>query len=199
MKYTICSLEAGIGDYNVQVENDRIKMNSLGAPKLVSLLENPVNQTYDHYLTSHLSTLAPIVAILDPWLSGFITFYKYKEFANSLWGGSRWTMEVYEDPDTVGLACPSYLDTHEDVMKAMTKMIVYMATYTNGLHAKALLPHRRMNADLLAEKSEITGYKVGNHNVYNTEYQFFVISAVIEVVCIALVAPTYWGWWKLGR
>lgn len=198
LNYTICSLEAGIGDYDVQVENNKIKMNSLGTPELVSLLDNPVNRTYNQYITGHLSTLAPVVVLLDNWYSGMICYYKTKEWVDSIWGGSHLTLDTYQDPYTVNAACPSYQDPHEDVMKSLTRLIVYMAAYTNGLHSKALYPQHNLDEDL-AVKSEVMAYRTGNQNVYHTEYKFFVAAAVIELVCIALVVPTYWGWWKLGR
>lgn len=27
----------------------------------------------------------------------------------------------------------------------------------------------------------------------------YIAAAIVELVCILLVLPTYWGWWKLGR
>lgn len=44
-----------------------------------------------------------------------------------------------------------------------------------------------------------TGYLKGDHNVFQTNYYYFLAAAIVELVCIAFVAPTYWGWWKIGR
>lgn len=38
----------------------------------------------------------------------------------------------------------------------------------------------------------ITGHRVGNHEVFRTDYWFFLGAALVELVCICLVAPTYW-------
>lgn len=36
-------------------------------------------------------------------------------------------------------------------------------------------------------------------DVVDLMFRFFVAAAVVELLCIALVAPTYWGWWRIGR
>ena len=44
-----------------------------------------------------------------------------------------------------------------------------------------------------------TGFLQGEHSVYHTNFHLFVAAALVEIVCLAFIAPTYWGWWKLGR
>lgn len=44
-----------------------------------------------------------------------------------------------------------------------------------------------------------TGTVTGDHNVYHSDFHFFIAAAVVEITCILLIAPTYWGWWRLGR
>ena len=44
-----------------------------------------------------------------------------------------------------------------------------------------------------------TGQQVGEQTVYHTDFHYFVAAVLVELICIALVAPTYIGWWKLGR
>lgn len=43
------------------------------------------------------------------------------------------------------------------------------------------------------------GRLTGTESVYHTDYRFFAAAIIVELVCVALVAPTYWNWWKLGR
>jgi hypothetical protein len=71
--------------------------------------------------------------------------------------------------------------------------------YTGGLAAL-----QYSQADLKARMDEglsinktVIGQLEGVHNVYHTDYFFWMAAAIIEVVCIALIAPTYWGWWKV--
>lgn len=45
----------------------------------------------------------------------------------------------------------------------------------------------------------ITGLRSGSHAVFFTAYGYFGLAAVVELICLACILPTYWGWWKLGR
>lgn len=44
-----------------------------------------------------------------------------------------------------------------------------------------------------------TGYNYGTRSVFHTDYAFFAGAIIVQAVCIVLIAPTYWGWWRLGR
>ena len=48
----------------------------------------------------------------------------------------------------------------------------------------------------LSVNTTITGYLQGHHNVYRTDMRWF---AAAEALCIALILPTYVGFWRLGR
>lgn len=45
----------------------------------------------------------------------------------------------------------------------------------------------------------IMGNITGSQKVFHTKYLYFVGAALVELVCIASILPTYWGWWKFGR
>ena len=93
-------------------------------------------------------------------------------------------------------SCPSFSDPTDDAIAALNKMMVYTgvkAASENSTYLDAAM-------DLGWPVNTTTvGAVVGNHNVYKSEFRFFIAAAVIEFVCIILVAPTYWGWWRLGR
>ena len=42
-------------------------------------------------------------------------------------------------------------------------------------------------------QKNVTGYYVGNHNTFQTDYFWFLAAAFVEVACICLIAPSYWG------
>lgn len=44
-----------------------------------------------------------------------------------------------------------------------------------------------------------TGYRIGHHNVFHTDLRWFAAAAAVEIFCIALILPTYFGYWRLGR
>lgn len=45
----------------------------------------------------------------------------------------------------------------------------------------------------------MAGFQYGDQNVFQTNYWWFTAAAVLEVMCIACILPTYWGWRRLGR
>lgn len=47
--------------------------------------------------------------------------------------------------------------------------------------------------------STANGYQIGMRNTYSTDCWFFLGAAIVEIVCILFMAPTYWGWWRLRR
>jgi hypothetical protein len=51
----------------------------------------------------------------------------------------------------------------------------------------------------LNTKQTVQGYLTGTWNVSQTNFYWFYAAAGLEILCIAFVLPTYWGWWKLGR
>ncbi len=51
----------------------------------------------------------------------------------------------------------------------------------------------------LTINSTIIGQVQGQRNVFHTDFSYFIGAALLELVCIAFVLPTYWGFWRLGR
>ena len=73
-------------------------------------------------------------------------------------------------------------------------------SYTGALasrHYSADDLYLRLDEGLSINKT-VTGVGNGHHNVFYTNYAFFAAAAIIEMVCLALIAPTYWGWWKVS-
>jgi hypothetical protein len=44
-----------------------------------------------------------------------------------------------------------------------------------------------------------TGYLVGHHSGLSTDFRSVIAAAIVELVYIAFVAPTYFSWWPLRR
>ena len=139
-------------------------MSTLGAPDLVALIDNPVNYTLDPYISSHLSTLAPIVDLANEVYDAVLSFYAFKNTYNSIWRGSEISSRVYEKINTNNEFCPSFRDPREEVLNAFNRLMVYMSVYTNEIHSKAQFPGNHLATDL-AVKSEITGFREGSQNV----------------------------------
>lgn len=162
LNYTICTLEAVIGDYDALVEHSKVKMNYLGTPELVELIDNAVNHTHDHHIDAHLSTLAPVVYLVEKWYEGLVAFFGYgEEKTGLLWAGSQVASPVFQDPQSAEYECPTYIDPRNDVLASMSKLMVFMSAYTNGLHWKDKFDGR----DDLAVKSQVMGSLDGPQNV----------------------------------
>ena len=45
----------------------------------------------------------------------------------------------------------------------------------------------------------VVGTVTGQHNVFHTNYWWFLGAAMVEITCIGFVALVYWKWWLLDR
>ena len=73
LRYTICTLEHGIGEYEVLVAGNSTTLVNPSAPKLVALANNTaVSDVMDPTGTGHLSTLAGIVDTFTKSLNGYV-------------------------------------------------------------------------------------------------------------------------------
>lgn len=90
----------------------------------------------------------------------------------------------------------SFRDPQPDVIASVNKLMVYIGAFAGSL------PNHEKQGDMdpgLAWETEITGYQSGTAPQFHTDYWYFFAAALIEVVCVAFIAPTYWGWWRIGR
>ena len=51
----------------------------------------------------------------------------------------------------------------------------------------------------LSVNTTATGYLTGQQNIFHTNLHWFAAAAAVEALCIALILPTYFGFWRLGR
>lgn len=73
--------------------------------------------------------------------------------------------------------------------------------FTFGAAAAKESPEYLMNRldPGLSSESNVIASLQGDVSVYHTDYWFFFVAALIEVICIVIILPTYWEWWKIGR
>lgn len=81
---------------------------------------------------------------------------------------------------------------------ASLNTLMFSAGSAAALHFDAEHLETLMDPGLSARKT-VVGNIDGDRTVFHSNYPFFVIAAVIQAATIAMVAPTYWGWWRLGR
>lgn len=94
--------------------------------------------------------------------------------------------------------CLSYRDPMSDVIATLNTAMMY----TGAFAAKAPRDDLSKRLDAGLEDSintTVIGHVTGEHNVFHSNYWWFLAAVVVEVVCISTLIPTYWGWWRLGR
>ena len=90
--------------------------------------------------------------------------------------------------------CPSFRDPQKDVLQSLNRLMIYAGAF---MARKSDFALQTSGSDLvshmdpgLAIYNNVTGHIVGNHNVFTTDYWYFVGAAIVELVCIALILPT---------
>ena len=193
LNYTICTLEPGIGLYDVTVDDGLAKLDAPYSPELVAMANNTaVDNTVEPSIAGHTSTLAGIVNQAWVRYDSLLAFYPKGKVADNFFF-SDLALEQFIKPSTELDQCQSYIDPREEVMTSLNKLMVYMGAYsaTGGVGGDAYMPYVKANMDAgVHVKNTVTGYRQGSHNVFQTNYYFFLAAAIIEFVCIALIAPT---------
>lgn len=80
-------------------------------------------------------------------------------------------------------------------------VLIYYRIYAGAFAAQGILEGKAtLGADKDAQvRRLVEAQPSGQTNTYHTDYSYFVAASVLELVCIILIAPTYWGWWRIGR
>lgn len=193
ISWTACTYEPAIGAYDVIVEAGLVQTDSLGAPTMVAVANNSAVEKLTRGV--HRSTLAGLVQLMFAnWVST-VDFYQGKD--GQMWVVDKLSLGALQFTLPNGQKCAnSYRDPHDEVYQSLNRLGFYtgaLAASENASYAAS-----RMDAGLSVH-STATGYRIGPHNVFHTDYWFFLVAALVDLVCITLVAPTYWGWWRLGR
>ncbi|KAK3680947.1 hypothetical protein LTR37_021020 [Vermiconidia calcicola] len=179
--YTTCTLESAVGEYNALIENGVVTLMSPGSPNILALANNTAisNEKTATGTSSHKSTLAAIISLAYfKWLSAVLIYTAEEDLPPARYmTGQALESFVYKDPDEL---CESYRDP--------TAAATTDASYLES----SLDPGLTVN-------NSITGYLHDDQNVFDTNYWYFLAAALVEIICIALVVPTYYGWWNMGR
>ena len=195
--YTACTLRSAIGEYDVTIEDDAVTLDSSLDPTIFSLAQNAkVNQAATipngTGFEQTPSTLAGIAFMAtNRWFST-VEQWEFEGHVQTFVLGDSW-MNFYLDGEQ---ECQTFTDPHNTVLASLNKLMVYAGAYAGTRDPSRLVGTLDPGLEV---NSTITGYLVGDQNVFHTEYGFFVAAAIVELVCILLILPTYWGWWKLGR
>ena len=201
-EYTICTLQSAVGEYEVLIDHDTVTLAPTD-PTIISLANNTlVNRTTisstHKYGDKHPSTLSGVVALASIKYSAAVCYFTTDGIP---WEASYGDDTTYLYLNTSSLSasnhCASYLDPQKHVVRDLNKLMFHLgAAAMSEESASHLQSHLDPGLPL---HTKTTGHLQGSHNIFHTNLHWFGAAAVIELLCIVLVIPTYYGWWRLGR
>ena len=190
LNYTTCEFVAGIGEYEVTVKDNKVVMTSEMSPSFVALANNTaVNNTWVPALQGHPSTLSGLQQLLYLKWGTSLMYYSDQKTGGIQWksfgAGTSAITEFLADGSSE--RCFSFLDPHHQIISSINKLMVYIGAVAAQESEDYLRSH--LDEGLTAQ-STTSGHVLNNHEVYHADYWFFLAAALVELVCIALVAPT---------
>ena len=205
--YTACTLQSAIGEYDVTIDRGVLSLVNAAYPTIVALANNTQVDRHSwknkNGARGHPSTLAGILSLANLKWDSTITFAHQpgdrSQIAAVLTDSPATTAFQRPNDDKLGL-CQSFSDPHDEVLKDMNELMVRAGAILASQDSSMIADYEsRTDPGTPSFRRTITGYRTGDHDLYHTNYMYYLGAALVEVLCVAVVAPLYWGWWKLGR
>ena len=203
--YTICSLSSAIGEYNVLIHENKVKFQPK-PPRIIALANNTgVSYDWQEKYQGHPSTLAGIVANA---YSQWVTSVMWIQLKNDIYeGGYNQKISMpFTNLATSREECPSFEDPQASVLQDLNRLMFIYGAISAQNNRRGLPPGKSSHSFIrshldpdLPLRTQAQGRLQGTHNVFQTNLHWFAAAAVVELVCIACILPTYFGWWRLGR
>ena len=189
LHYTSCDLQPAVGEYNVSIEDNAIDQKSLSSPNILALANNTaLSHAIDPFGKGHLSTLGGLVGSFWTKWSSYVTTTKMQ---NSTAVIALNEMAYLPYAQSIGPNCMTFTDPMPDLIADYNRLMFIAGTVGN--HGRQYV-ESRLDAGLADQvNTTVLGHLVGDHNVFRTNYWWYFAAALVEVVCICLIAPTYWG------
>jgi hypothetical protein len=190
LNLTACTLKSAIGSYEVLIEGGAISLPSPGTAEILDLANNTAVKERDP--SGQPSTLA---GVSDLILGQYIGDYQVIS-TTPLQSFTTGQYIAYEKTERTR-DYPEFDNPLKDILGLINEIM-----FRTGVHAAANVEvsdlKERMDPGLDAP-SHVLGTRTGVHNVFQTDYRFFIGAAVVEIFCIVCILPTYWGWWRSSR
>lgn len=210
-----CLLRSAIGLYPVNFNGSVIEISSPAKIDLVALANNTSfgdDLRYVHTV-EHSSTLAGVAFQArtmygqEVWgvndsgvaveLNGYTGFAQ--KFAKTVPESILKTCTSFED----SLLGNSFRDPTDYIMDGLNDLMFRMgfaASWFDSItFGSTVVPMRALVDNGVPLSQNVAGEQFGQHNIYQTNYWYFLAAALVELVCVSCVLATYWGWWRLGR
>jgi hypothetical protein len=90
-----------------------------------------------------------------------------------------------------------WTDPLPDMLQDLNTLMFRAGIYVGSASSSFALPEQLHVKSTL--NTTVTGHQIGSQTVFRTNFYFFLAAALLELFCICLVLPTYYGCWRLGR
>jgi hypothetical protein len=192
--YMACTLEAAVGEYDVIITGNSTELKS-ATPRILAIANNTqVNTTWDREAGGFDSTLAGLVTMHWSRWQGYVTYFKL-DGALSTFAYNLETYSQFALPDNT--TCPSFSDPMAAMLASWNRLMVYTGMIAAEIERTEEV-EARMDPGMRVHDA-VMGQQLEDVNVYKTNFDWFIAAVVVELVCIGIIAPLYWGWWNLGR
>jgi hypothetical protein len=191
--YRSCSLRSAMGEYDVTIDGNTTSFDTPGVPRIVALANNTVVNTSVAPSETHPSTLAGLASIANDRWQRSIQICTVNGKTSALRFGGVY-LQFQKSPRNA--RCSSFEDPYSTILNSMNRLMIYPDAYAAKSSRDALEGKLHEGLEV---NTTITGRIEGFQSVFHTEFGFFIAAALVEFICIALVLPTYWGRWTLGR
>ena len=174
------------------------------SPSIVALSNNTrTNTIWNSREKWYNSTLAGVVMLASDKWEGYAAFSSTpynKGPALTMWGTSPAIYLDYTHYPDRSDECAAFIDPRDDVVEDLNRLVFYAGYITGARVGGPLKSEFVSQLDPGLEIDPIvTGHTYGHRNLYQTNLRWFGAAAGVEILCIALVLPTFIGWWRLGR
>lgn len=214
---TSCILESAIGEYDIIVTNTTdVKDLSSLMNSTIQLHESvayvPIVTLANNTLSTEFAAKSDVpyaalmgFAVSD--LTGLVRHF-WRDEANTstiepIFSDQRLNLRHSQAGLDVQYRCSRYTDPFEDLLDSLNRL-----AFRTG--ARSVQDFERGSGTALggfaglldpgqSTQQTVSGYKTGSWNAYETNFAWFYGATAAEVLCILLILPTFWGWWKIGR
>lgn len=192
------------------VRGEAITALNARSPTIVALSNNTASTwVWNANAQYYNSTLAGVVlAALNKYEAAAIYTYSPGDPAPGLYpyssmdamfvaGASNLTVSAEPAPTP---QCMNYVDPKDTVLEDMNRLMFYLGYLTGSRTDGSVAAWLKSELEPGLEADPIIiGRISGYHNVYRSNFRWFGAAATVQALCIALVLPTFIGWWTLGR
>ena len=198
---TSCLLGSAIAEYQVMVENKTIHLpGSVSRPTIVSLSNNTNSfSTLPSNTSVRINdTIIGVAGTVLDMINMKARIIQAEDFQITMIGPYGASLVGTKNVDTSDNGCGDWTDPYDNILDVLNRNMFWL-----GLNASESLAGPSDWAEYfdpgLTTHQTVQGYRAGTWIVYKTNFLWVIGAAVLQSVCIAVVIPTYWRWWELGR